>query len=129
MIGNASSLSNLHSPSDISQKNSTKDCQALANMILWCKFMNSTGQTSPQHTQTLGSAGMIIFIWLRATSLSHVPSRPVLKCLPRNLQVFQLQTQFYYQCSPCSSDLCQGRRICLCLAVLHLWLSERRVCT
>ena len=56
MIGNAFSLSNLHSPS-CSQKNSTKDCQALANMILWCKFMNShKDQTSPQHTQTLGSA-------------------------------------------------------------------------
>lgn len=56
VIGNASFLSNLHSPR-VLRRIQPSDCQALANMIPG-KFMNSPQgpNLSPQHAQTLGSA-------------------------------------------------------------------------
>ena len=126
----------------------------LSNMILWCKFMNShKDQTSPQHTQTLGSAlasssssGSMPLLFLRSLQVLSPHS------FPKTYSSSNCKPSFISSAVPalvrgplsqwrlgafifCWSRLTGWRQWSLpgressLSGSSTLWLSERRVCT
>ena len=140
MIGNVFSLLNLHYPL-CSQKSSTKDCPALSNMILWCKSMNShKDQTSPQHTQTLGSAlasssssGSMPLLFLMSLQVLSSNAFPKTyrssNCKPSFITsavpalarcpLSQWWLNFLLEQTYWMETAISAREFCLCLALLH----------